>query len=135
MKHFRLWLLLLLAVLLPVRGAVAAAMFCPPAAAGTHSEFLVADEAMGQHTMASATAESAAHEHAVRDHGSAADDESLGTHDNCNLCSAFCSATPFVGSLPTMPTLQDVAATAFPDLLAPPPSFLSDGQERPPRSI
>ena len=52
MKHFRLWLLLLLAVLLPVRGAFAAAMFCPPAGVGTQSEVRAPGHAAGQHATA-----------------------------------------------------------------------------------
>ena len=135
-KHFRLWLLLLLAVLLPMRGAFAAAMFCPPAGVGTQSEVRAPGHAAGQHATADVVMDDAAHDPVTHDHGSnTGDGESLSTQDKCNLCSAFCSVAAFVGSLFTMPTPQDLAAAAFPDPFAPPPSFLSDGQDRPPRSI
>lgn len=137
MKHLRIWLLLLLAVLLPVRGAVAAAMLCPPAGVGTQNQVRVLDHHLGSHhTMVRAAAESVGHDHAMHDHGSASTDDgkSLSVQDKCNLCSAFCSMTPLVSSPLTMPTPQEPGATAFPDLFAPPPNFLSDGQERPPRS-
>jgi hypothetical protein len=134
MKSVRVWLLLLLALLLPVRGAVAAAMLCPIAGSGVQTEMQVqapaadhaAHEAMHEHKDAHEHAASHVHT-ADHDHGKAA--------DRCNLCSAFCSLTPLVGSVPTVATPLDLSSTAFPDLSAPPPSFLSDGQERPPRSI
>ena len=131
MKSVRIWLLVLLAVLLPVRGAVAAAMLCPIAGAGVQTEVQMsseyaAHEAMHQHQHQHQHA--ASHEHtADHDHASSA--------DRCNLCSAFCSLTPLVGSVPTVAAPLDLAAVVFPDFSAPPPSFFSDGQERPPRSI
>lgn len=130
MKSVRVWLLLLLALLLPVRGAVAAAMLCPIAGSGVQTEVHVSGEhatheamhePMHEHEHDSSSAHAADH-----DHGKAA--------DRCNLCSAFCSLTPLVGSVPTVAAPIELAATAFPDFSAPPPSFLSDGQERPPRS-
>jgi hypothetical protein len=134
MKSVRVWLLLLLALLLPVRGAVAAAMLCPIAGSGMQTEMQVqvsaadhaAHEAMHEHKDAHEHAASPVHS-ADHDHGKAA--------DRCNLCSAFCSLTPLVGGVPTVPTPLDLSSTAFPDFSAPSPSFLSDGQERPPRSI
>jgi len=125
MKSVRICLLVLLALLLPVRGAVAAAMLCPIAGSGVQTEMQTssehaAHEAMHEHKDA--------HEHtADHDHGK--------TADRCNLCSAFCSLTPLTGSVPTVATPLDLSTTTFPDFSAPPPSFLSDGQERPPRSI
>jgi Protein of unknown function (DUF2946) len=132
-KTLRIWLLVLLAVLLPVRGAVAAAMLCPPAGTGTQTELRLHDHASGHALM-----DAAEHRHADRGHGSGADahhDGSADTTDRCNLCSAFCSVTPLIGSLPALPLPQEPAAIRFPDLTVPAPSFISDGQERPPRSI
>jgi len=135
MKSVRIWLLLLLALLLPVRGAVAAAMLCPIAGSGVQTQVHVSAEHAAHEAMHEPTHEPM-HEHqhdsssahtADHDHGKAA--------DRCNLCSAFCSLTPLVGSVPTVAAPLELAATAFPDISAPPPSFLSDGQERPPRSI
>ena len=116
MKSIRIWLLLLLAVLLPIRGAVAAAMLCPIAGSGAPPQ-----AQMHEHEHASSHVHTAEHDHAK-------------AADRCNLCSAFCSLTPLVGSAPTVAAPLELAAAAFPDFSAPPPSFLSDGQERPPRS-
>ena len=69
-------------------------------------------------------------------HGSAAahgHEES--TPDRCNLCSASCSATPLVRVIEGVPEPCAIGAATFPRLTVPAPSFLSDGQERPPRSI
>ncbi|WP_077036323.1 hypothetical protein [Pelomonas sp. KK5] len=112
-KTLRICFLLLLAVLLPLRGAVAAAMLCPVGSAGMQSELRVAPE------------------HAGHDHGSHHESAS----DKCNMCSAFCSITPLVGPTITLPEPIEPAVLEFPELSAPPPDFFSDGQERPPRSF
>jgi uncharacterized protein involved in copper resistance len=132
-KILRIWLLVLLAVLLPVRGAVAAAMLCPPAGTGTQTELRLHDHASGHALM-----DAAEHQYADHDHGSGVHshhDGSSATTDRCNLCSAFCSVTPLMSSPPTLPLPQEPAAIRFPDFTVPAPSFISDGQERPPRSI
>jgi len=94
---------------------------------------------MGHH--ASDTADHAAHEHA--DHQHAAHDAGTaggsGHHSDgfgkCNVCCDFCSMTPLLSTPASIPTPLNLSSVSFPDLLAPAPSFLSDGQERPPRSI
>ena len=144
MKALRVWLLLLLAVLLPVRGAVSAAMLCPPAGVGTQSEVRVMNHSMGHHGDASASGH---HDHAAHDHGSDGTPDQIesigaevqdagpsGSADKCNVCSAFCSVTPLVGSAPTVPEPSPVVSRVVPPLSAPVPAFLSDGQDRPPRS-
>jgi hypothetical protein len=125
-KILRLWLLVLLAVLLPVRGAMAAAMLCPPAGVGTQQELrTVHDHAGDSHAQAGHHHEGEAHHDEAADPG----------HDKCNLCSAFCSLTPLLSEQPGVPPPPDAPAASFPDFSAPAPSFLSDGQERPPRSF
>jgi hypothetical protein len=125
-KILRLWLLVLLAALLPVRGAMAAAMLCPPAGVGTQQELRSNHEHEG-----------ASHAHAEHHHeGAAHHDESADPGDEkCNLCSAFCSLTPLLSEMPGVPPPLEVPVESFPDFSAPAPSFLSDGQERPPRSF
>ena len=118
MKTLRLCILLLVAVLLPMRGAVAAAMMCPPAAPGGHH----AMHGVGEHA-------GHAHEHApgaAHDHHAAS--------DKCGLCAACCTAAPLLSSMPRLSLPDDVRAAGFPALLAQAPSFVSDGPERPPRS-
>jgi len=115
----RIWLLVLLAVLLPVRGALGATMLCPPAmnAAG-HDEHEHAD-----------------HLHAGHEVGpSAASGHPTDGLDKCSLCCDFCSMTTLPSRLAVLPPVPDFATLSFPDLSAPVPSFLSEGQERPPRS-
>ncbi|WP_132570212.1 DUF2946 family protein [Roseateles saccharophilus] len=115
MKTIRLCFLLLLALLLPLRGAVAATMLCPVEGAGQQ----------GMH--ASATH---AHAHAGTDHH-----DGHGSPDKCNMCSAFCALTPLASDAPRLPEPAALPAVKFPEFPTPAPSFLSDGQERPPRSF
>jgi len=136
-KTLRPWFLLLLALLLPMRGAVSAAMLCPPAGFGMQTELRMVEHPIGHgmdhHAMdpADPDAASAAHGHGAHDDGS----HDHGTSDKCDVCSAFCSLTPLLGSAPTLPAPLPMASTAFPALRVPTPTFLSDGQDRPPRSI
>ena len=134
MKALRIWLLVLMAVLLPVRGAVAAAMLCAVGTTGMQSELrlLPAGHEALDHTMAHAHGE---HQH---DHASGAHDHAGEGHaasDHCNMCSAYCSVTPLASAIPTLPRPLDPPSVRFPDIDSPAPTFLSDGQERPPRSI
>ena len=131
----RVCFLLLLVVLLPWRGAVAAAMLCPPAAASTHH---------GAHT---GTDVHQAHEHhAHHGHDGLSDDQGHGAHTDqaspdttqdgtCNLCAATCSVTTLPVHTASVPAPPGITATRFPPLAAPVPDFLSSGQDRPPRSI
>ena len=127
-RALRVCLLVLLAVLLPVRGAVAAAMLCAASAQGMHSE-LRAQDHRGDHA---ATDHGVAHDHAS---GAYDDGRPHGSSDKCNLCSACCSTPPLASEVPTLPGPIELAAVRFPALQSLAPSFLSDGQERPPRSI
>lgn len=134
MKSWRIWLLLLLAVLLPMRGAVAAAMLCPVAGSGIQTELAMVDHPAAHEAM----------DHAMgHDHG-ASDDHAAGGHhdghdhtatDRCNMCSAFCSLTPLVSEVPTVAEPLDPTTVKFSEPSSPPPSFFSDGLERPPRTI
>lgn len=133
MKSWRLWLLLLLAVLIPVRGSVAAAMLCPVAGSGILTELAMVD-----HPTHEAMDHAMEHDHGVsHDHaaGGHHDGDDHTATDKCNMCSAFCSLTPLVSDVPTVAEPPDPAAVKFSELSAPPPSFFSDGQERPPRTI
>lgn len=136
MRTIRIWLLVLLAVLLPVRGAVAAAMLCPPASAESERTVAAAGAEMEHHVMDHGEHVHADHEHAGHDAGT----PGTGGHHSegfgkCNLCCDFCSITPLLSTLPSVPTPLNLSWVPFPRLFAPSPSFLSDGQERPPRSI
>lgn len=128
MKILRVWLLLLLAILLPLRGAIAAALPCagighPAPAEHAH---LHLHHAMGAAGTVAADATSIGQGGHPHDHAGA---------DKCNLCSSCCATAPLLLTFsPTVATLDD-SSVEFPRLRAPAPTFLSDGQERPPRSI
>lgn len=133
MKNLRVWLLLVLAVLIPVRGAMAAAMGCSSGPAGSGQVRLAApSHAKMPH----------AHEHASMAQAGApaahaGDHPHPDRHDvstPCPMCSADCSVTPLVSAVPRLPDPRLTAAVVFPAASAPVPSFLSDGPERPPRS-
>ncbi|CAN7166976.1 hypothetical protein LJR039_000214 [Pseudorhodoferax sp. LjRoot39] len=131
MKLLRIWLLVLLAVLLPVRGAMAAAMACPPPASAPVQQ-LGADA--GGHGHGNHGHDEAGHaqgaDNAAADHAHAA-----GPADKCNMCSASCATPPVPSAARGLATPLDLASASFPDLRAPAPTFQSDGQDRPPRTI
>jgi hypothetical protein len=131
-KKLRVWLMVLLMLLLPARGALAAAMLCLPQEGNQN--------AMVHH----AGAESGANDHASHGHGphAHADDAQSGDDgdlaspgsDDCNLCAGFCSLTPIASAVPDLhhPSAQ---AALTPATSAPAPSFVLDGEERPPRTL
>jgi hypothetical protein len=142
-KSWRIWLLLLLAVLLPVRGAVAAAMMCPVAGFGVQVELAMGGHSAGHEAMDRAMSHnhSGGHDHASsHGHPNVASDDGHPGHDHavsegCNACSAYCSVTPLVSAIPTLAEPLGRTTVKFSDFSAPPPSFVSGGQERPPRTI
>jgi len=136
-KLFRTWLLLLLVVLLPVRVAMAAAMLCLPQS-DARSERVVVDHHGGG--MASSAHDHAqhSHDHAEHSHDAAAAQQkheggAADVHD-CNLCASFCSLTVLTTDPPDWrhPPAQ---ADLNPAPSASVPSFVSDGEKRPPRTI
>lgn len=131
----RVWLILLLAVLLPVRGALAVAMQCSTPGAQVQ---LQAQLPKGHEHHAAHPAQE--HHHgAGADHSFGQDGSGSSAHDHasvadkCNLCAASCSATALVGASMTVAG-QQRAAAVFQHLYAPRPSFVPDGPRRPPRS-
>jgi hypothetical protein len=149
-KTFRLWLLLLMVALLPLRGALAAGMLCPVGGFGVQAEAQLAKHAhlhdagamRHDHTVQLASAHDHGTQHATdpshgaghHHAGSGSGDEAGSGADKCNLCSAFCSVTGLVSTGITVGEAQPLS-TIFPHLYAPPSSFFPDGQERPPRTI
>lgn len=125
-KTARIWLLLLLAVLLPLRGAMAAAMLCPMGSPVVHME-VHGHEGSGHH------AHEGSDETGMHAHGSAG--EEANSSETCNTCVSFCSMTPLLSAMPTVPEVQELAVVRFPPIADSPPSFVPEGQERPPRSI
>jgi hypothetical protein len=134
-KHFRTFILILMAVLLPVRGAVAATMLCPegetPSTAAVVAEH-------GHHDMHADPAmhadHAAAHHHAIGD--APGDDSASGEHPTtCHFCASGCCMASMVGAVPSVGPPGLTSQVTFPVLTAPIPAFQSDGQDRPPRTI
>lgn len=125
--------MLLLMLLLPVRGAMAAAMLCLP------------QDGMQNATVHQPSHGSSEHDHATHGHephaaladdtrsGHDAESASQGT-DGCNLCASTCSLTPLASTVPDLhhPPAQ---AALTPALSAPAASFVLDAEDRPPRTI
>jgi hypothetical protein len=72
-----------------------------------------------------------AHEHA--EPAGQAGDQGGESTDGCDLCSAYCSLTPLVSDTPAIAAPPD-ATVKFPVIAPAAPSFVSGGQERPPRT-
>lgn len=135
MKQLRIVILVLLAVLLPIRGAVAAAMVCPKGAA---SQTVTAAAEHGHHDM---HADHGLHGHEAASHhgadeGAPSDDAAGAEHaGTCQFCVTGCCVTPLASAPLEIagPLLTD--SVTFPALCAPIAAFQSEGQERPPRTI
>ena len=123
--------MLLVILLLPIRGAMAAAMLC-------------LSQDGPENVMVQHLGESGGHDHAHHGHGAQAhvedtqagqdDDVASGNADDCNLCASFCSLSLLAS---TAPDLRHPWARAAlnPTPSIPAPSFVSDGEDRPPRTI
>ena len=124
MKSLRIWLLLLLAVLLPIRGAIAAALPC-------------AGEGLPAHVAQAHAAAHAQHQH-MSHVGHASPLGHAGEHGDdgkCNLCASCCLGATLPATFSPAIAAIEEAGASFAVLQASAPTFLSDGQERPPRSI
>lgn len=118
MKALRVWMFVLLAALLPLRGWAAPAV---GAAAGACAP------AVSHHDMAAADAPMAP----------CCDEEQPGAcgHDAASLCAAHCAAVPLAGTAATIViATPEPAAAVFPPAPAPRDGHVPDGLERPPRA-
>lgn len=144
MKPFRLVVLLLVALLLPIRGTVAATMVCAEmggtgrlvaSAAHAHQGLhrAGAETAKGQHDD---HAQAHAEHHAHGDQQGAADGATDGaTGDTCHLCASGCGLAALLTAFPAPLLAPPAAPTRFPSVAVPPLDFQLDGQDRPPRTI
>jgi hypothetical protein len=143
-KHLRTFILILLTVLLPIRGAVAAAVLCP-------GEATTLDAGMnavhGQHGVqgehAAAAENQAVHDHSSHpshssnSHGDEHNGTSSGGHATaCQFCAGGgCCVTPLAFAPPSLELPRLIASATFPVLIARVTAFYPDGQDRPPRTI
>ncbi len=134
MKTLRIAVLALLVLVLPFRGAVAAVAHCMADAAGTPAAVLAHEGPAHHHDHA--------HHHG-QTHGddagaataapSSQGSEAAAAPDACKLCAASCSVTPLLSTLAPLVAFTPLPETAFPALVAPPPSHLADALDRPPQ--
>ena len=133
-KSVRILLLLLLVVVLPFRGVLAQVVHC----AGNANEIAQVAGTAHVHEGGHHHGDEGHHAHPDHDAQGAVDDASgpsATTVDPCNLCAASCASPPILMAPPALVPSPLVTASAYPALDAPPPSHLSEAQERPPRSL
>ena len=128
MKALRVWLLVVIAVLLPLRGVMAAALPCVDLAPGT------ASVAHHGHAHAHAHAMHVDAGHDVAMHPAASEAHSHCGTAKCHLCAACCTVPPMMASFATGIAALDLPSATFPAPAASATSFVPEGQERPPRS-
>ena len=133
-------------MVLPMRGALAATAHCAGGSGGLGSALAVADS-QEAHSHAAHSHEAHPHHghgHGLEGHLSQGDRDLLDVSDmrgsaadpvdTCNYCSASCSVTPILSVMaPSAPSIL-LPRASLPALVAPPPSHLSEGQDRPPQS-
>jgi hypothetical protein len=136
-KNLRVVILVLLALLLPIRGAMAAAILCPGGGSGAGAVVAVeeGDAAMpAEHGLDNAQA--TAHHHSsdadAFDHDTSVSD---GHQTACQVCASGCCLTPLAFAPPSVQAWILTTSVVFPALLLAIPAFVSGGQDRPPRTI
>lgn len=135
MKHLRIFILVLLAVLLPIRGAVAATMLCPEGDGSVTMEVAVQHAHHGMHSEHEMhSSGSASHHHAGEANGDG--HSSSGEHPaTCQFCASGGCMPSMLGSFPSLGLPSLTSSTVFPTLTTRVPAFQSGGQDRPPRTI
>lgn len=129
MKHLRIIILIMLSILLPIRGAVAATMLC------ADGEELGTAAVVAEHDGHDMHADHAAAHHHAGDVAPEAD-TSQGDHPaTCHFCASGCCMAAIVGTGPSLGEPSLASSVIFPALTARIPAFQSDGQDRPPRTI
>jgi hypothetical protein len=135
-KSLRILLLLLFAVLLPIRGAMAGALPCGGGHAHSHGEPSAVQPLHADH--AHHGSPSSPHDAAtqVAPHGDLAGSHHghAGSADKCNLCASCCGALCLLGT-PVALGAAPAGTQDFPRPHLPLATFIPAGQERPPRSI
>jgi len=132
MKNSRILLILLMALILPVKGAMAAAgMFCHSGSTSSHdartSQYHAVDHGQSHH----------------HHHGDGNEPSEPRTGDgmpspalaSCTVCSAVCSSPPLPAAPIVLLSPPSTAGESFPPVAVPRTSAVIGGLERPPRTI
>jgi hypothetical protein len=136
-KKLRVVILVLLALLLPIRGAVAAAMLCPgdgsaPSSAVAVEQVHVAMPVEHGLDEERATAHHHSSDGAASDHDASVSD---GHPTACQLCASGCCLTPLAFAPPSVQARVLTTSAVSRALTLNIPDFESGGQDRPPRTI
>jgi len=138
-KVFRLYLLVLLTVLMPLRGAMAHVQSC----ASGNGNMVVQATAQANHELSHADSHRMnhadhGHGHSLASSGGASDTDPAQSHSHqgkCSSCTLTCaSACVALPSSTGMPVIQAVSPK-FPSSTTLTSQFLAEGPERPPRSL
>ncbi|HOB93754.1 MAG TPA: hypothetical protein PK306_10935 [Aquabacterium sp.] len=137
MTSLRLLVLLLMAVLLPLRGTLAATQPCMGAGGGSAAVVQAAPAGHEGGHLADHLAEHLADHHAGHHQAPADDagtpaDADTGPHGSGCQASACC-LMPLASAPPAAAALRLDNRLRFPALVTPEPAFQSGGQDRPPR--
>jgi hypothetical protein len=140
-RSVRLFIIVLLCVLLPVRGAMAASLLCPGGAGAAPAVTATSDHAQhaahgghGHQADGTMPAEHAAHHLHASPEGSTTDGASGDHPTTCHFCASGCCMASLLGTVPSLAEPGVTARVIFPALTALVAAFQSDGQERPPRT-
>lgn len=131
MKHLRIIILVLLSILLPVRGAMAATMLCPD---GERMGTAAVAEAVGHDDHSMHAGHTGAHS-LDADEAPTTEPSSDCHPATCHFCASACCMASMVGTVPPLAEPVAGSSVTFPTLNARIPAFQSDGQERPPRTL
>ncbi|MBZ8141215.1 hypothetical protein CLD22_15040 [Rubrivivax gelatinosus] len=121
MKRLSIWIFVLLAALLPLRGFAAAAM-------------LAADGGHAVKSAPKADPSADAHDACCAGHDAAAPAADDGCGMKAGTCAAFCSLLPLAGTPTTTVAAAERAANVFPPPATPATGYVPGGLERPPRA-
>ena len=137
MKNLRVVILVLLALLLPIRGALATAMLCqgggsgPSSAAAVEQVHVAMPAEHGLHA-----AQATAHPHPSDGDASDGDTSVSDGHPTaCQVCASGCCLTPLAFAPPSVQARVPTTSAFCPALSLAIPAFESGGQDRPPRTI
>lgn len=135
--NLRVVIMVLLALLLPIRGAMAAAILCPADGSSPSSATAVEQDHIAMSAEHGLHDEQAGAHHPLSDGNAANDDTSVsdGQPSACQVCASGCCLTPLACAPPSV-QVRVLTTSAFdPALALAIPAFASGGQDRPPRPI
>lgn len=129
LTRLKIWLVLFVAIMLPLRGGlVAAGSFCHDSAQGTKADAVLSATHHADHHQAAIAVD-----HASGPDGASSERAPYG--DSCAHCASGCSVPPLIQVATGVPAPLELAGARLPEPQVAPPSHPSDGVERPPRSI